>query len=76
MRKGRDGRAADASKEATANPYKETNLADKMPPVNQLIGGELAWRQHDGGHTNIPNFPALYEWAGRYISSPGLTKKK
>jgi acetyl esterase/lipase len=51
-------------------------LTDKMPPVNELIGGELAWRQHDGGHTNVPNFPAFYEWAGRYISSPGLNKKK
>jgi hypothetical protein len=51
-------------------------LTDKMPAVNTLVGGELAWRQHDGGHTNTPNFPAFYEWAGRYISSPGLTKKK
>lgn len=50
-------------------------LTDKMPPVNTLIGGELAWRQHDGGHTNIPNFPAFFEWAGRYISTPGLAKK-
>jgi hypothetical protein len=50
-------------------------LTDKMPPVNALIGGELAWRQHDGGHTNVPNFPAFYEWAGRYITSPGLSKK-
>ncbi len=51
-------------------------LSDKMPPVNALIGGELAWRQHDGGHTNVPNFPAFYEWAGSYIATPGLTKKK
>lgn len=51
-------------------------LTDKMPPVNTLIGGELAWRQHDGGHTNVPNFPAFFEWAGRYIASPGLLKKK
>jgi putative membrane-bound dehydrogenase-like protein len=51
-------------------------LTDKMPAVNTLIGGELAWRQHDGGHTNIPNFPAFYEWAGHYISSPGLMKKE
>ncbi len=51
-------------------------LTDKMPAVNMLIGGELAWRQHDGGHTNTPNFPTFYEWAGRYISSPGLSKKK
>ncbi len=51
-------------------------LTDKMPAVNTLIGGELAWRQHSGGHTNVPNFPAFFEWAGRYISTPGLAKKK
>jgi hypothetical protein len=51
-------------------------LTDKMPPVDTLIGGELAWRQHSGGHTNVPNFPTFFEWAGRYITSPGLTKKK
>ena len=50
-------------------------LTDKMPAVNTLIGGELAWRQHSGGHTNIPNFPAFFEWAGKSISSPGLKKK-
>jgi hypothetical protein len=47
-------------------------LSDPMPAVNTLIGGELAWRQHDGGHTNVPNFPAFFEWAGRYIPTPGL----
>jgi hypothetical protein len=51
-------------------------LTDPMPAVNMLIGGELAWRQHDGGHTNVPNFPALYDWAGRYVATPGLDKKK
>jgi hypothetical protein len=51
-------------------------LTDKMPAVNTLIGGELAWRQHDGGHTNIPNFPAFFDWAGKYISTPGLRKEK
>src|SRR5262245_17882645 len=56
----------------TAGDY----LTDKMPAVNTLIGGELAWRQHDGGHTNVPNFPAFYEWAGPSITSPGLEKKK
>ena len=49
-------------------------LTDKMAAVNTLIGGELAWRQHDGGHTNVPNFPAFFDWAGRYLSTPGLLK--
>ncbi|HHY86266.1 MAG TPA: acetylxylan esterase [Verrucomicrobia bacterium] len=32
-----------------------------------LIEGELAWRQHSGGHTTGPNWPTFLEWAGRYI---------
>ena len=45
-------------------------LTDPMPPVNQLIGGELAWRQHSGGHTEQPNWPTFFEWVGNYIKSP------
>jgi hypothetical protein len=56
----------------TAGDY----LTDPMPAVNTLIGGELAWRQHDGGHTNVPNFPAFFEWAGRYIAAPEPLKKE
>jgi lysophospholipase L1-like esterase len=51
-------------------------LTDKMPAVNKLVGGELAWRQHDGGHTNVPNFPTFFEWADKYVPSPGAPKKK
>jgi hypothetical protein len=36
----------------------------KMPPVNQgLLDGELAWRQHDGGHTDAPNMKWFIQWA-------------
>ena len=51
-------------------------LTDMMPPVNQLIGGELAWRQHDGGHEVTPNWPAFFDWAGRYIPAPSLPTDK
>jgi len=47
-------------------------LTDSMPAVNTLIGGELAWRQHDGGHEVTPNWPAFFEWAGNYIPAPPL----
>jgi lysophospholipase L1-like esterase len=47
-------------------------LTDVMPPVNQLIGGELAWRQHDGGHDVTPNWPAFFNWVGAYIKAPPL----
>lgn len=45
-------------------------LIDPMPPVGQLIGGELAWRQHAGGHEVTPNWPAFFDWVGTYIHAP------
>ncbi len=47
-------------------------LTDVMPPINQLIGGELAWRQHDGGHDVTPNWPAFFQWVSAYIKAPPL----
>jgi hypothetical protein len=36
----------------------------KMPPVNTgLLDGQLAWRQHDGGHTDGPNWKYFLPWA-------------
>ncbi len=40
----------------------------KMPPVNVgLLGGKLAWRQHDGGHTDAPNMKYFIPWADKLI---------
>jgi hypothetical protein len=40
----------------------------KMPPVlTGQLDGELAWRQHDGGHTDAPNVKHFIEWAGKKI---------
>jgi hypothetical protein len=40
----------------------------KMPPVGQgLLDGQLAWRQHDGGHTDLPNIKYFIEWADKFI---------
>ncbi|MBR4001769.1 MAG: acetylxylan esterase, partial [Bacteroidales bacterium] len=37
---------------------------EPMPPVlTGLLDGELAWRQHDGGHTDGPNMKYFIEWA-------------
>ncbi len=32
-----------------------------------LIDGDIAFRQHTGGHTTGPNWPAFLTYAGRYI---------
>lgn len=35
-----------------------------MPPVlTGLLDGDLAWRQHDGGHTDTPNMTHFVKWA-------------
>lgn len=40
----------------------------EFPPVETpLVTGELAWRQHKGGHTTGPNWPTFIEFASRYI---------
>jgi hypothetical protein len=39
---------------------------EKMPPVNTgLLDGQLAWRQHDGGHTDAPNVKYFIAWADK-----------
>jgi hypothetical protein len=41
----------------------------EMPPVGTaLISGDLAFRQHEGGHTDGPNWPAFLQFASRYLS--------
>ncbi|HYV29123.1 MAG TPA: acetylxylan esterase, partial [Candidatus Eisenbacteria bacterium] len=43
----------------------------EFPPVETaLVDGELAWRQHSGGHTTGPNWPTFLKWADRYIKTP------
>jgi hypothetical protein len=45
---------------------KEDYRTAKMPPVNTgLLEGELAWRQHDGGHEDRTNMKYFVEWANR-----------
>jgi hypothetical protein len=39
-------------------------MKEKMPAVNvDMLDGELAWRQHDGGHTDTPNISHFVAWA-------------
>jgi hypothetical protein len=43
-------------------------MKEKMPPVNAgLLDGQLAWRQHDGGHTDGPNWKYFIPWAERFV---------
>ena len=44
---------------------------EKMPAVNvDMLDGHLAWRQHDGGHTDEPNIEHFIKWANRLYGRP------
>jgi hypothetical protein len=44
----------------------------KMPAVNVgLLDGELAWRQHDGGHEDRTNMKYFIEWANGLMTRSG-----
>jgi hypothetical protein len=48
----------------------------EFPPVETaLIDGDLAFRQHSGGHTPAPNWPTFLEFAGRYMKAAPPTDR-
>ena len=49
-------------------------LTDPMPAIKTRIGGDLAWRQHEGGHDVTPNRPAFFEWVTPYIKAPSIPR--
>ncbi|PHN01631.1 glucuronyl esterase domain-containing protein [Flavilitoribacter nigricans] len=43
-------------------------LREEMPPYNtDMLDGHLAWRQHDGGHTDWPNMKYFIPWANKFL---------
>ncbi len=46
-------------------------LPAAMPAIGTaLISTQIGWRQHHGGHTDIPNWPAFMRFAARFIQPP------
>jgi alpha-glucuronidase len=44
----------------------------EFPPIETtLIGGDIGFRSHAGGHTTGPNWPAFLTFASRYFSASG-----
>jgi hypothetical protein len=41
-----------------------------------LVDGEIAFRQHTGGHTAGPNWPTFIKFAERYFKDPADTPKR
>jgi hypothetical protein len=42
----------------------------EFPPVEKgLMDGDIAFREHAGGHTSMPNWPTFITFAARYFGS-------
>jgi len=50
---------------------KDLGTAEFPAIETPLIGGDLGFRQHTGGHTPAPNWPAFLDFAGRYLQGTG-----
>jgi hypothetical protein len=45
--------------------------ATEMPGVQvPLIEGDIAFREHEQGHTDVPNWPTFITFASRYLKAP------
>ena len=45
-----------------------------FPPIETpLIDGDIAFRHHSGGHTDVPNWPTFIQFASRYLKAPAAT---
>lgn len=51
---------------------KDLGTAEFPPIETALIDGEIAFRQHSGGHTPAPNWPTFLYFATRYIKAKGV----
>ena len=49
---------------------KDLGTAEFPPIETPLINGDLAYRQHSGGHTPAPNWPTFLTFASRYLKAP------
>ncbi len=43
----------------------------KKPDIGVgMLDGQLAWRQHEAGHTDVPNFKYFIAWADKFMNRP------
>ncbi len=50
---------------------RDLGTAEFPPMETGILDGDLAWRQHSGGHTPGPNWPTFLAFAARYLHAPG-----
>jgi hypothetical protein len=53
---------------------KDLGTSEMPAPDVALDAGELAFREHNGGHTDMPDWPVFLKFAKRYFEPPAATK--
>jgi hypothetical protein len=53
---------------------KDLGTTEMPAQETALIDGEVAFRQHSGGHTTGPNWPTFLKFADRYLKGPAAAK--
>jgi hypothetical protein len=53
---------------------KKAMSVTEFPDIETLADGDVAFRQHSGGHTDGPNWPVFLKFADRYISVKGAAR--
>ncbi|HEY4328117.1 MAG TPA: acetylxylan esterase [Phycisphaerae bacterium] len=48
---------------------KFTPVMEFPTPMTEVMDGDVAFREHEGGHTDVPNWPYFLEFAGHYFHS-------
>ena len=67
--------AAAAAQPVYALLGKKTMGTNDFPPVETgLMDGDIAFRQHNGGHADGPNWPTFITFASRYLKTPPSPK--
>jgi hypothetical protein len=55
---------------------KDMGTADFPAIETPLIDGDVAFRQHAGGHTPAPNWPTFITFASRYMNAPVVSASR
>jgi hypothetical protein len=50
---------------------KDLGSTEMPAPDTALTSGEIAFRYHAGGHTDVPDWPTFLQFAQRYLRTPG-----
>ena len=66
---GRRRSGLQAARARRISARRTTTRTRRCRPVNVgLLDGQLAWRQHDGGHTDGPNWKYFIPWADKMLA--------